>query len=299
MKIIYSTPESQIARVYVAELEDGSKIEFVESVQPPSSKEEKLVIIVSTLKGCPINCSFCDAGGYYNGRLTYKQILDQIYYIINNNYTDGIPRTKKLKIQFARMGEPAFNLDVLKVLEDLPNIYDSNILMPSISTIAPRGCDTFFNALIDIKNRRYPSGQFQMQFSIHTTDKGLRKEIIPAETWGLEEIAKYGKKFWRSGDRKITLNFATPVGYPIDAKRLLEYFDPEKYLIKITPVNPTKKVEKNQIKSLIDPKDPEKNKETCARLTQHGYDVILSIGEIEENNIGSNCGMYIDKRSTY
>lgn len=299
MKIIYSTPESQIARVYVAELEDGSKIEFVESVQPPSSKEEKFVIIVSTLKGCPINCSFCDAGGYYNGRLTYKQILDQIYYVINNNYADGIPRTKKLKIQFARMGEPAFNLDVLKVLETLPNIYDSKILMPSISTIAPRGCDNFFNLLIDIKKNKYPNGQFQMQFSIHTTDTGLRKQIIPAETWNLEEIARYGEKFWHVGDRKITLNFATPAGYPADAKKLLEYFDPERYLIKITPVNPTKKVEKNQIRSLIDPNDPEKNKNTCARLTQYGYDVILSIGEIEENNIGSNCGMYIDKRSIY
>ena len=29
------------------------------------------------------------------------------------------------------------------------------------------------------------------------------------------------------------------------------------------------------------------------RLTEAGYQVILSIGEIEENLIGSNCGQYV------
>ncbi len=287
-----------MARVYVAELTDGSRIEFVESTQPPYSKEEKLIIIVSTLKGCPINCSFCDAGGYYNGRLTYQQILDQIYYVINNNYKDNVPKTKKLKIQFARMGEPAFNPDVLRVLEELPNIYDSDILMPSISTIAPRRCETFFDSLIQIKKGKYPNGKFQLQFSIHTTDEILKRKLIPADTWDLEEIASYGERFWTTGDRKITLNFATPVGYPIEAEKLLEHFNPEKYLIKLTPVNPTKKVETNKLCSTIDPDNPQRNKAICYSLEKHGYDVILSIGELEENNIGSNCGMYIDKRTS-
>ena len=30
-------------------------------------------------------------------------------------------------------------------------------------------------------------------------------------------------------------------------------------------------------------------------LTDAGYDVIVSIGEVEENEIGSNCGQYVLK----
>jgi 23S rRNA (adenine2503-C2)-methyltransferase len=295
MKIIHSTPEHDIARVYVAEFDDGARIEFVESVQPPFSKEDKLVIIVSTLKGCPVNCSFCDAGGYYKGQLTCEQMLDQIHYVVKKNYPDNLPRTKRLKIQFARMGEPAFNPDVLSVLQELPSIYKGDILMPSISTIAPANCDSFFYRLMDIKNELYYNGKFQMQFSIHTTDEELKKKLIPIKTWGFEDIARYGRMFLEKGDRKITLNFANPVGYPIDTETLLDFFDPAKYLIKLTPVNPTTKAAKNNISSMIDPDRPENSDELKHKIQAAGYDVIVSIGEVEENHIGSNCGMYINK----
>ena len=46
-----------------------------------------------------------------------------------------------------------------------------------------------------------------------------------------------------------------------------------------------------KISSLISP-DREKY-EIINALREVGYEVILSIGELEENNIGSNCGQYI------
>ncbi len=78
MKIVYDTGADELARVYVAELEDGSNIEFVESIQPPYSWREKWVLIVSTLKGCPVGCPICDAGGTYRGKLTRDEILAQM-----------------------------------------------------------------------------------------------------------------------------------------------------------------------------------------------------------------------------
>jgi 23S rRNA (adenine2503-C2)-methyltransferase len=35
--------------------------------------------------------------------------------------------------------------------------------------------------------------------------------------------------------------------------------------------------------------------EIVEQLGAHKYDVIVSIGELEENKIGSNCGQYVKK----
>ena len=57
MRVVRTTGDDDLARVFVAELADGAHVEFVESVQPPVPREEKWVLIVSTLKGCPVGCS--------------------------------------------------------------------------------------------------------------------------------------------------------------------------------------------------------------------------------------------------
>jgi 23S rRNA (adenine2503-C2)-methyltransferase len=292
VKISYSSPENALARVYVAELSDGSKIEFVESTQPPLGLDEKWVLIISTLKGCPAGCIICDAGGDYKGKLSSSEMLEQIKYMVTNRFPDNIPVTKKLKIQFARMGDPAFNSDVLNVLNVLPGIYDPNILFPSISTIAPKGSDRFFEELIDIKDRYYSNGRFQMQFSIHTTDESRRGELIPIKTWDFNKIAEYGALFYKEGDRKITLNFATPLGYELDPEMIREFFNPNKYLIKYTPVNPTRKVIDSDLRTLVDPDCMDIIKTIDLSFKRYGYETIISVGELEENKIGSNCGMY-------
>ena len=57
--------------------------------------------------------------------------------------------------------------------------------------------------------------------------------------WGFAEIARYGAEFYQPSDRKIALNFALVRDTPLDADILRAHFDPEKFLIKITPLNPT------------------------------------------------------------
>jgi len=75
MKILASTGREDVAMVYMAEIEQGKLVEFVESVQPPLPREKKWVLIVSTLFGCPVKCLMCDAGSHYEGKLSREDIL--------------------------------------------------------------------------------------------------------------------------------------------------------------------------------------------------------------------------------
>lgn len=294
MKIIASTGHPDIAMVYVMDF-DGSLIECVESVQPPRPREDKWVLMISTLFGCPIACQMCDAGGHYRGKLSESEMFAQIDYLIRQRYPDGFVPSKQFKIQFARMGEPALNPAVLDLLESLPGKINAPGLMPSVSTIAPHGTDGFFERLTEIKNRVYPDGNFQFQFSVHTTDQSLRDVLIPVKKWDFQKMAAFGDKFYQPGDRKITLNFALAKNSPIQSDLLLDYFDPDRYLIKITPLNPTYQAESTGLKSYIDPAREKDNYPVFDELSEAGYQVILSIGEQEENRIGSNCGQYVQK----
>jgi len=290
MKVLAKTGREDIATVYIAEFDNKKRVEFVESIQPPLSREEKWVLIISSLFGCCINCQFCDAGGNYEGKLSKNELLAQIDYMVKNRYPDKIIPVEKFKIQFARMGEPSLNSNVLDVLAELPEIYDAPGLMPSISTVAPAGVDKFFEELLEIKNKLYKD-KFQMQFSIHTTDLERRNWLIPVKKWDFKSISDYGNDFYKDGEKKITLNFALADSMPVNPQELLKYFSPDKFLIKITPVNPTFKAVFNELTSFKLLKN--KDNELIQDLNKAGYDVILSIGELEENQIGSNCGQFL------
>ncbi len=293
MKIVGFTGRQDIAITRIAELRNEKFVEFVESVQPPIPREKKWVLIVSTMFGCPVGCLMCDAGGQYGGPLSKGEILAQIDFMVRSRFPDGRIPVKKFKVQFARMGEPSLNPAVLDVLRDLPLIYDAPGLMPSVSTIAPVGSERFLEDLIEIKNALYQAGRFQLQFSIHTTDKDLRDRLVPVRKWSLREISAYGERFYGDGDRKITLNAALVAGMPLDPHALLEYFDAAKFLIKITPVNPTYQALRNELASYIAPAVEESRYDVVSRLRDAGFEVLVSIGETEENHIGSNCGQFV------
>jgi 23S rRNA (adenine2503-C2)-methyltransferase len=295
MKVIAYAGCEEIAMVYVVEYGPQKMVECVESLQPPIPRDEKWVLLVSTMFGCPVGCKMCDAGGYYQGKLSKAEILEQIDFLVHKRYPDGVIPARNFKIQFARMGEPALNPNVLEVLDELPRRYQAPGLMPSLSTIAPHGSDRFFDRLLEIKRDKYSGGRFQFQFSLHTTDEQVRETIIPVKKWDFAKIASYGERFYQPGDRKITLNFALAQEAPLDPDVLMYFFDPEHYLIKITPLNPTHHAVQSGLTSYIDVKKlPEsETNEPVLSLRQAGYQVIVSIGEVEENAIGSNCGQYV------
>jgi len=295
MKILSWTGREDIAMVYIAEFEDGKRVEFVESVQPPLPREKKWVLIVSTLFGCPVGCKMCDAGIDFKGKLSEREIFSQIDFLIRKRFKNNSIPVEKFKIQFARMGEPTLNPSVLDVLEKLPERYKAPGLIPSLSTVAPKGCEEFFERLVEIKKRLYRDGHFQLQFSIHSTDEKTREWLIPIKKWSLAQIGDYGERFYEKGDRKLTLNFALAEEVKVEPEVLLKYFDPKLFLVKITPLNPTYQAKRHGLESYLEPMNQEKKYNLIEDLKDVGYQVIVSIGELEENKIGSNCGQYLTR----
>ncbi|MHB8873308.1 MAG: radical SAM family protein [Myxococcaceae bacterium] len=293
MKVLFEQGDDELARVFVAETHDGHRIELVDSTQPPVPRTEKWVLIVSTLVGCPVRCLICDAGGSYEGRLTGEEILEQIDFLVRRRYPDGKVPVPRFKIQFARMGDPAFNSGVLDALIALPKRFDAPGLIPSISTVAPASTQQWFEDLLVVKQRLYGGGRFQMQFSVHSTDELARRRLVPVKCWSFADIAEYGRRFYEPGDKKITLNFAAARGEPLDPKVLLQYFDPGKFVVKLTPINPTLAAAASGLVSLLDPCDLPGAQTVAAGFERAGYQTILSFGEVRENDIGSNCGMYV------
>lgn len=294
MNVVASAGNKDVAMVYVVEF-GGHVVECVEAVQPPTPREEKWVLMISTLYGCPIGCQMCDAGGHYRGKLSREEMAAQIEHLISTRYPEGAMPPGQFKIQFARMGEPALNPEVLHLLEELPDRFPAPGLMPSLSTVAPHGRGSFFDRLVEIKNGRYPGGNFQFQFSIHTTDQKLREQLIPGKTWDFSQMAAYGERYFQPGDRKITLNFALAEGSPIEVEVIQRYFDPEVFLLKVTPLNPTYQAQNHGLRSYLDAEREKNQHFELEKIRDAGYRVILSVGEVEENKIGSNCGQYVQR----
>lgn len=291
MKVIKRTESNRIATVYIAQNDQGKLVEFVESIQPPFTDREKWVVIISTLFGCPVDCKFCDAGGNYKGRLSTDELLFQIDYLISRKFNGMGLETEKFKIQFSRMGEPTFNSAVLDVLRELKKRYKVRELISSLSTVGPLGTDEFFSELLKIKKEQFID-TFQLQYSLHSTDTEQRNRLIPLKKRDFTWLADYGNRFYDEGGKKITLNFALTGETILDPDVLISYFDPSIFLVKATPMNPTYKASRNNLNSLITPERD--NYPIIDRLRDIGYEVIVSIGEWEENKIGSNCGQYLE-----
>jgi len=291
MKVIKKTGFSEIATVYVAQNEQGKLIEFVESIQPPNPVEDKWILIISTLFGCPADCKFCDAGGNYQGRLSAEELLFQVDYLISARFNEKGINTRRFKIQFSRMGEPSFNPAVLEALKILPERYLVPELIPSLSTVGPVGTEDFFQKLMGIKKEMYPEN-FQLQYSLHSTDKDQRDRLIPIKKMSFPWLADYGKRFFDARGKKITLNFALTQETILEPEILHGFFDPEYFLVKITPMNPTFKASLNNLVSTITPGNA--FHPVVRDLEALGYKVLVSIGEWEENEIGSNCGQYVN-----
>jgi len=295
MKIIGEFGREDLAKVYVASMREGGNhvIEFVESLQPPIPREKKWVLIVSSSFGCPMDCLMCDAGGRYRGKLETDEILAQVDHMVLRRFPDGKIPSMKFKIQFARMGEPSLNPNVLDALAALAGRYKATGLMACVSPVAHEASVDFFEKLAGVKKRFYRGGRFQLQFSVHTTDDEKRKWLLPGRNWGLERIARFGDGFYENGDRRITLNFALTQGLPVDPETIAEHFDPSKFAVKLTPLNPTAKSMKNGLTSSLNPLEPSAGTGLAKAFRELGFETILSIGELEENRIGSNCGQFV------
>lgn len=290
MNVISKNEVEGVATVYIADLNNGL-IEFVD-VEPEIEGDSvnKRVIILSTQIGCPVKCSICDAGHDFIRNLTVEEMFFEIDYIVNCRRIDTA-KIKKFKIQFARMGEPALNDNVIEVLTELYKIYPN--VIPCISTIAPQGREEWFENLLKVKES---FNDFQLQFSIMSTDEKRRDEIIKYPKKDFKWINEYGVKFSAENKRKPVLNFPVCGDFELNPEVLKNEFNADKFIIKLTPLNPTEMSKKNRQYNYHSMEETEDSLSLIAgELNRLGFEVIISIGDLNENIALSNCGQSILK----
>jgi 23S rRNA (adenine2503-C2)-methyltransferase len=281
-----------LGRIHLLQLRDDPafRVECVFSRDPALPLEKKMVLVVSSQFGCPIRCTTCDAAQAYRGNLTAAEILSQIDWLLAHDAGPVAPRCRKLKIQFARMGEPSLNDAVLDVIASLPARLGLPGLMPCLATMAPRGREGWFERLLDIRRRVYPEGNFQLQFSLQSTSPRQRDALIPAEKWGLSAISAYAGRFGRPPGRKVTLNFAMARDVEIDPAVLASLFDPATCMVKLTPLNLTARATAQGLRSAFDDASEPDVAALADAIRKAGFDCVVSVGLAVEGRSASSCG---------
>ena len=294
-RVVATSGRDDVALVHVAQMrgDPARRVEFVDALDPRYPRHEKWVVIVSTQFGCPVGCPMCEAGGWFIGNLTADEVLWQVDRVVLARHPDGRVPSRKLKVQLARMGEPALNPSALDALEALANRYDAPGLIPCVATVAPAASAGWFERLREIKRALYPGGRFQLQFSVNTTDEALRDRLMPVGKWRLADIARFGEVFFEPGDRKVVLNFALAEDWEVDPGRLSATFDPSRFVIKLTPLNPTSRARAAHFRSVLSASAPSACDRLAEDLGDRGFECIVSIGTDEEIAIRSNCGQAV------
>ena len=254
---------------------------------------DKWVITISTQYGCSMNCEFCDVPKVGPGKnATFKDLIKQV--LMGLSLHPETTWTSRLNIHFARMGEPTWNPNVLDATKWLKRHIDPEYkIHPVISTIMPKRNEwlkTFIHTWMRIKNRLL-QGNAGLQLSINSTDETERKRMFHNNALSLEKITGIMEGIIPVG-RKITLNFAV-ADYTINPAVLLKYFDPDDYVVKLTPMHKTIAAEANNLRTNGDYTAYYPYKAIEKSLLDIGYDVIVFMASVHEDLGMITCGNVI------
>lgn len=264
---------------------------------------EKWVVTVSTQYGCSMGCKFCDVPRVGRGiNATTKDLTDQV--IGGLMLHPEIMATKRLNVHYARMGEPTFNFNVLGhasgLMKEIRPFVGRSHVHPVVSTMLPgknRHLVEFLQEWCAIKNEVY-RGAAGLQFSINSTDNRQREEMFSGNSLTLEEISGIGKLLPDPIGRKYTLNFALADNYIIDAKKLAKLFNPENFMVKITPLHKTRSCEQNGITTTGGYEEFTPYQKPELDLKNEGFDVIVFVPSYDEDLGLITCGNAILSGST-
>jgi len=282
----------------------GKDVNLAEMAVPddvqPLPLSEKWVATISSQYGCSMGCNFCDVPVVGPGlNASSSDLLGQLEEIIDLHPNET---TKRFNVHFARMGEPTFNFNVITVAAHLagqrelartiPNWEPPEVVHPVVSTMMPKGnrrLDAFLRIWTEnIKNDMY-EGEAGLQLSINSTDAVEREEMFNGMALPLEEIAHTMMRMPYPLGRKYTLNFAV-ADYTVDENILADFFSPERFICKLTPMHKTRAALANDVKTAGDYTAPEPYEDLAARLRRVGFDVLVFIASRDEDESRITCG---------
>lgn len=256
---------------------------------------DKWVATISTQKGCPMKCQFCDCPKYgFHGNASVDDLTYEIKTILEN---ENVKSTKRFNVHFARMGEPSLNPNVLTFAENnlkplVEKYIKADTIHPVVSTMFPKNhwfLEHFIQRWCCIKNDAY-NGEAGLQFSINSTDEEQRAAQFNNMSLSLSEISVLAKKLPMPKGRKYTLNFAVTADTILDAKRLSELFEKDKFIVKITPIHKTDAAVKNGFGVTTEYTDYDVYCKFEAPLLDEGWEVIVFVPSQEEDSDRITCG---------
>lgn len=254
----------------------------------------KWVATISTQKGCPMKCKFCDVPkfGFY-GNVSVDELAYQIETIIKN---EDVKETERFNVHFARMGEPTWNTNVLLFSVALKEFVkncglNAKTVHPVVSTMLPKAnknLKEYIENWCYIKNEIY-SGEAGLQFSINSTDDKQRDDLFHGKSLSLAEISELAKELPMPKGRKYTLNFPVTAQTILEAKKLSELFDKDKFIVKITPIHETNSAIENGFE-VTGYADYDVYRKFEQPLLKEGWNVIVFVPSKEEDSDRITCG---------
>lgn len=259
---------------------------------------DKMVVTISTQKGCPMNCMFCDCPKVkFGGNISRTELAEEVTEAITRS---GCKYTKRFNLHLARMGEPSFNADnVLPFLENdlrglVNNMMKADTIHPVFTTMCPKGLGkekvaSILQRFCAIKNDSY-NGEAGLQLSINSTDEIQRNELFRGCSLSLNDIADIAKSLPMPKGRKYTLNFPVTDKTILDPKELSRLFDKEKFIVKITPIHETHEANSNGISTPEGYYKYDVYRQFEQPLIKEGWQVIVFIPSKEEDEDRITCG---------
>jgi len=261
---------------------------------------EKWVVTLSTQYGCPMRCTFCDVPKVqWRGNASVSDLKNQLYNALSLFH--DVKYTERLNIHFARMGEPIFNESVFSFTRWM-YLRKSQIqeetgirietLHPVLTTSLPRKLRNIQQRILnwcEIKNDVY-NGQAGLQFSINSTDEEQRHQMFSGMSLTLDELSEMAKTMPDPVSRKYCLNFAFSTDFKIDADKLVSLFSPDKFMVKITPIHNNNACKNNNIKTVDGYNSFYPYRQAEEDLKRVGFDVLVFIPSMDEENGLVTCG---------
>jgi len=247
-------------------------------------KDGRNTICVSTMAGCPLNCSFCATGkmGYF-GNLTSDEIVYQVLYFKNL-----LTKTKEkvTNIVFMGMGEPFLNLnEVLKSIEIITN--------PEKIGLSPRRL-TISTAGIPEGIKKFADLDFQgtLAISLHNADQKQREKIMPiARKFKLETLREALVYYFIKTNKRISFEYILinkVTDKETDAENLVKFTKGLLVHINLIPYNPTPNIK-------FEPSKAENIQKFINILTKNKipYTFRVSMGQ----DIDAACGQLAVKKN--
>lgn len=270
---------------------------------------EKWVVTLSTQYGCPMDCVFCDCPKIgFKGNASFDDMKQQLYNALRL-YPD-VNYAGRLNVHFARMGEPAYNAEnifdfcewmyknKMEIFRDTNVMID--VLHPVFTTSCPSNVDLKWILIewcYEIKNGLY-NGCAGLQLSINSTNEQQRQEMFNNRVVTLEELSEICKMLPYPIGRKYCLNFAYATGYETDGEKLAKLFDPDKFMVKITPIHNNVSCKENNIETIDGYHSYAPYRDAEKSFKDAGFDVLVFIPSMDEEDSLITCGNALLSGST-